>query len=47
MGQQDKRMLLTARRLMVGVLWAVAMAAVLSLSLLPGEYEHALCGPWG
>jgi hypothetical protein len=29
------------------LLWGAATAAILKLSDLPGEFEHAFCGPWG
>ena len=35
------------RRLALLLLWGAALAAVLRLNDLPGEYEHAFCGPWG
>ena len=27
--------------------WVLAAFGVLQLGLLPGDYGHSLCGPWG
>jgi hypothetical protein len=35
------------RHLLGLILWSVITFAVLSLSALPGEWEHGLCGTWG
>ena len=35
------------RRAVGLVAWAGAAFAALSLNLVPGDFAHALCGPWG
>ncbi len=29
------------------LLWGAAAYGVLQLGLVPGDYGHELCGPWG
>jgi hypothetical protein len=37
-----------SRRGLINIIgWGVITAAILKLSDLPGEFEHAFCGPWG
>jgi hypothetical protein len=38
---------LKARHLVGLLLWAGAAYGVLCLGSLPGDFAHALCGPWG
>ena len=35
------------RLLALAMIWAGATLGVLALERIPGQYEHALCGPWG
>ena len=35
-------------RFLVGWLaWGVVALGVLNLGLIPGDFGHSLCGPWG
>jgi hypothetical protein len=35
-------------RLALGAaVWAAAAFGVLAINNIPGDYSHALCGPWG
>lgn len=37
----------TARFVLIGVSWSGVAYGALSLRLIPGDYSHPFCGPWG
>jgi hypothetical protein len=37
----------SVRPLILFAIWGAATFGILALERTPGDYSHALCGPWG